>query len=51
MSQDLTLDVLAEDLPFPLFWLSAEDETILWANQAAQAWLGKSSKRLSSRQL
>ena len=51
MSQDLTLDVLAEDLPFPLFWLSAEDETILWANQAAQAWLGKSSKRLSGRQL
>lgn len=51
MSQTLNIQALAEDLPFPLFRLSSDDETILWANQAAQAWLGQSSNRLSGKLL
>ena len=37
---------LVEDWPFPLFLVSPETEHILWANQAAQEWLGKSLRRI-----
>lgn len=36
-----TLVPMVDDWPFPLFKLDEEDN-ILWANQAAQEWLGKS---------
>ncbi len=37
---------LAEDSPFPLLLISPDEETILWVNQAAQEWLGKSKRHL-----
>jgi two-component system nitrogen regulation sensor histidine kinase GlnL len=40
-----TLAPLVDDWPFPLFKLSLED-TVIWANQAAQEWLGKSLRKL-----
>jgi len=38
--------ILSDDWPFPLFLVSPVNETITWANQAAQAWAGKSIRRL-----
>jgi len=43
---NIALPLLADDWPFPLFLISENDQHILWANQAAQEWLGKSLKRL-----
>ena len=40
------LPPLVEDWPFPLFLIEPEDETILWANQAAQEWLEKSMRKI-----
>ena len=40
------LNNMAEDWPFPLMLLNAQDETILWVNQTAQEWLGKAKARV-----
>ncbi len=40
------LPPLAEDWPFPLFLVAHYTEHIIWANQAAQEWLGRSIKRI-----
>ncbi len=42
------LTPLVDDWPFPLFKLSDQD-TVIWANQAAQEWLGKSVRKLSGK--
>lgn len=39
---------LVDDWPFPLFNLSESDD-VVWANQAAQEWLGISLRRLEGR--
>ena len=46
MTDNLT--ALVEDWPFPLFKLSDEDE-VIWANQAAQEWLGKSLRKFTGK--
>jgi len=43
-----TLTPLVDDWPFPIFKLSDEDN-VVWANQAAQEWLGKSLRKLSGK--
>ena len=43
---ELIPNTLAEDWPFPLFLIEPENETITWANQAAQEWAGTSMRRL-----
>lgn len=45
MSDTPYASALSEDLPFPLLQLAADD-TIIWANTAAQAWFGQSLKKL-----
>jgi len=40
------LPPLVEDWPFPLFLIKPETEHIVWANQAALEWLGKSMRRV-----
>ena len=42
------LSPMVDDWPLPLFKLSDED-VVLWANQAAQEWLGKSLKKFEGR--
>lgn len=44
------LTPLVDDWPFPLFKLD-ETDTIVWANQAAQEWLGKSIRQISSKNM
>lgn len=46
MTDNLT--PLVDDWPFPLFKLDDLDQ-VIWANQAAQEWLGKSLGRLSGK--
>ena len=46
MTDNLT--PLVEDWPFPLFKLSDTDE-VIWANQAAQEWLGKSLRKFAGK--
>ncbi|WP_427450369.1 two-component system sensor histidine kinase NtrB [Litorimonas sp. WD9-15] len=41
---------LVEDWPFPLFKLD-DDDHILWVNQAAQEWLGRSSHKIEGKRL
>lgn len=43
-----TLMPLVDDWPFPLFKLSEEDG-VIWANQAAQEWLGKSLRKFEGK--
>ena len=43
-----TLISLVDDWPFPLFKLDDSD-AVFWANQAAQEWLGQSSKKLEGK--
>ena len=43
-----TLLPLVDDWPFPLFKLD-ESDLVVWANQAAQEWLGKSLKKLEGK--
>lgn len=37
---------LSEDWPFPLFLIHPDTEQIVWVNQRAQEWTGKSIRRL-----
>lgn len=46
MSEVPKLSSLVEDWPFPLLLVSPQKEQIVWANQAALEWLGKSLRRL-----
>lgn len=48
MTDDLIL--LVDDWPFPLFKLSEGDD-VMWANQAAQEWLGKSLRQISGKSI
>jgi len=41
-----TLAPLVEEWPFPLLLIEPETETISWANQAFQEWIGKSTRHL-----
>ena len=43
------LTPLVEDWPFPLLFISYEDEKIQWVNQAALEWFGKSMRRLTGK--
>ena len=44
------LTPLIEDWPFPLFNLDEKDN-ILWVNQSAMEWLGRSSQKLVGRHI
>ena len=37
---------LSEDWPFPLFLIDPDNEKIIWVNQSAKEWTGKSMRRL-----
>ncbi len=43
--------LIADDLPLPLLVISADANTIIWANQSAQEWLGLSLSRLTKKSL
>lgn len=43
--------LMADDYPSPMLSVSADMGTILWANQAAQAWLGLSLRPLKDRRI
>ena len=45
-----TLLPLVDDWPFPLFKLDDSDQ-VIWANQAAQEWLGKSLKKFREKRV
>jgi len=43
------LPPLVEDWPFPLFLINLGNEHVVWANQAALEWLGKSMRRVTGK--
>ena len=40
---------LSEDWPFPLLLIEPDTEKVIWANQAALEWLGKSMRRVTDK--
>jgi len=51
MASSSKITSFSEDLPYPAWILSIDDMQILWANQSAEEWLGRSVVRQQGRKL